>query len=93
MNVLITGGAGYIGSHVVDYFCNLGLNVVVFDNLSSGFEENINNNAIFIKGDILNIESLDSLFRNNHFDFVIHLAALKSANESIYHIIDILIKI
>ena len=54
-NILIIGGAGYIGSHVVLEFCNKGENVFVFDNLSTGELENIDSRAQFINGSILNI--------------------------------------
>ena len=54
MKVLVIGGAGYIGSHVVKSLLNAGHKVTVFDNLSSGREENLFSNAGFFKGDIRN---------------------------------------
>ena len=52
-NILVTGGAGYIGAHIVDILCDEKYNVIVLDNLSTGYEENINKNATFINGSIL----------------------------------------
>jgi len=82
MNVLVVGGAGYIGAHIVDLLCRKGYSVTVFDNLESGFSENLNSSSIFIKGDILNKESLDLLFKENNYDSIIHMASLKSTSES-----------
>ena len=52
MNILLTGGAGYIGSHIVADLCDLGKDVIVYDNLSTGFKDNIHSNALFVEGDI-----------------------------------------
>ena len=46
MKVLVVGGAGYIGAHIVDLLCDQNHEVVVFDNLSSGFEENLNKKSV-----------------------------------------------
>ena len=54
--VLVIGGAGYIGSHIVLELCERGIPVVVFDNLSSGYKNNIDSRADFIEGDILDQE-------------------------------------
>ena len=51
-NVLLIGGAGYIGSHIVFKLCDLGYNVKVLDDLSSGFKENVDTRAKFIHGSI-----------------------------------------
>jgi UDP-glucose 4-epimerase len=80
---LITGGAGYIGSHVVDYFFNAGLNLVVFDNESTGFRSRVDGKATFENGDIRNIDSIRNVFLRHQIDGVIHLAALKSVEESL----------
>ena len=80
--ILVVGGAGYIGSHIVDLLCEKGFDVTVFDNLTTGYIENLNKKAKFHKGDILNINSLESFLKNNRFDGLIHLAALKAAGES-----------
>ncbi len=79
--VLVIGGAGYIGSHIVDALCDLHHDVTIFDNLSSGFRENINSKAKLVVGDILNHEDLDKLF-SHKFDVVMHFAALKNVGES-----------
>ena len=81
ISVLVIGGAGYIGSHVVLELCELGYNVIVFDNLSTGTESNLDNRATFIKGDILNDRDLEVLF-NHKIDAIFHFAALKAAGES-----------
>ncbi len=77
--VLVTGGAGFIGSHLVDALITKGAKVCVFDNLTSGTLQNIkkwlnNPNLTFIKGDLLNSADLKDL-RNNHYELVFHLAA------------------
>ena len=82
MNVLVTGGAGYIGAHIVDLLCDYNYTVIVFDNLSSGFKENLNNKAIFIKGNILSQQDLESVFNKFNISIIIHMAAYKSAGES-----------
>jgi len=80
-NILVTGGAGYIGSHVVKLLCENGYQVVVFDNFSLGRHENIDNRAEVIEGDILNTKDLQNAFSNN-IDTVFHFAAWKAAGES-----------
>jgi UDP-glucose 4-epimerase len=79
--VLVIGGAGYIGSHIVDALCAKDYEVTVFDNLSSGFKENINSRAELVIGDILKREDLDAVFKKG-FDTIFHFAALKSVGES-----------
>jgi UDP-glucose 4-epimerase len=81
MKVLVIGGAGYIGSHVVCALLENGHSVTVFDNMSSGCQENLFKDASFIKGDILDTESLLAAM-NHGFDGMIHLAAFKAAGES-----------
>jgi len=85
MKILVLGGAGYIGSHVVDTLCSLDYDVVVFDNLSSGFKENVNAKAKLVVGSILDMEDLENVF-NKKFDVVFHFAALKNAGESMVHL-------
>jgi UDP-glucose 4-epimerase len=80
---LITGGAGYIGSHVVDHFFKAGLNLVVFDNENTGFRSRVDGKATFENGDIRNIDSIRNVFSRHQIDGVIHLAALKSVEESL----------
>ena len=79
--ILIVGGAGYIGSHVALAFGDLGAQVTVFDNLSTGQEINLLKGHRFIKGDLLNPADLDKVFKES-YNGVVHLAALKAAGES-----------
>ncbi len=81
MNVLVIGGAGYIGSHVVKELNKQGHKVTVFDNLSSGLRQNLFKQNGFIHGDILIKEQLDRAFAQG-CDAFIHLAAFKAAGES-----------
>ena len=82
MRLLITGGAGYIGSHVVLYALDKGYDVTVFDDLSTGRKKNINKNTQFIQGSTTSRSDLSKLFKKNKYDAVIHLAASKAAGES-----------
>ena len=79
--ILVVGGAGYIGSHVVLEFLEAGHNVHVYDNLFSGSRENLFAEAEFIFGDILDKEKLKEVLKNN-YDAIIHLASRKAAGES-----------
>ena len=81
MKVLVIGGAGYIGSHVVKELMMKGYEVTVFDNLSSGLVQNLFPKNDFIVGNILHPEDLDEAFAQG-FDAFIHLAAFKAAGES-----------
>ena len=86
MNILIIGGAGFIGSHICDRILDLGHEVVCFDNLATGFKENIehlrnNSRFTFIEGDIRNTELLDIHLPN--CTHVCHQAALGSVPRSI----------
>jgi UDP-glucose 4-epimerase len=83
-SILVVGGAGYIGSHVVLAFLNAGYRVTVLDNMSTGQQTNLIKEAEFILGDILDRELLKDLFTTK-FDGVIHLAALKAAGESMIY--------
>ncbi|MCR4822537.1 MAG: UDP-glucose 4-epimerase GalE [Treponema sp.] len=81
MKVLVIGGAGYIGSHVVKELMANGHKVTVFDNLSSGLRQNLFAENDFIYGNILIERDLDQAFSRG-FDAFIHLAAFKAAGES-----------
>jgi len=83
LKVLVTGGAGYIGSHVVLALCEEGNNVVVLDDLSTGNSEAVDKRALFIQGSTLNDDDLSNGL--NDVDAVIHLAAFKAAGESMIH--------
>ncbi len=81
MKVLVIGGAGYIGSHVVKELMKSGHKVTVFDNLSSGLRCNLFPENDFIYGNILIERDLDEAFARG-FDAFVHLAAFKAAGES-----------
>ncbi|ATO19216.1 UDP-glucose 4-epimerase GalE [Acinetobacter sp. LoGeW2-3] len=87
--VLVTGGAGYIGSHTCLELLNAGHEVVVLDNLSNSSEESLNRvqaltskTLDFIQGDILDQKILDHIFNTHQIDAVIHFAGLKAVGES-----------
>jgi len=82
MRVLVTGGAGFIGSHLVDRLIERGDEVVVIDNLSQGRKENINPKAKFYKKDIRD-SGLEKIFRKYSFDVLFHAAAQVSIRASI----------
>jgi len=90
MNVLITGGAGYIGSHTTLEFLQAGFNVSVIDNLINSKKESIiriqeisNRKVTFFPDDLLDKPALEQIFRNNQYDAVIHFAGLKAVGESV----------
>ncbi len=82
MRILVTGGAGYIGSHMVYTLVDHGYEVVVFDNLSMGHREAVHPEAIFVQGDLLNKPSLSELFLKYSFDGVFHFASHTMVGES-----------
>ncbi|MFN8278610.1 MAG: NAD-dependent epimerase/dehydratase family protein [Chitinophagales bacterium] len=85
MKSLVTGGAGFIGAHVTNELISMGHDVVVLDDLSGGFQENVNPKARFIQGSIMDHELLAKLFAEEKFDYVYHLAAY--AAEGLSHFI------
>ena len=82
---LVTGGAGFIGSHAADELISLGHKVVVLDDLSGGFEDNVPQEAVFVKGSILDNDLIERLFERHRFTYVYHLAAY--AAEGLSHFI------
>lgn len=82
---LVTGGAGFIGSHVAEHLMNRGHRVVVLDDLSGGYVENLPPGCVFVKGSILDHQLVDRLFVEHRFDYVYHLAAY--AAEGLSHFI------
>lgn len=80
LNVLVVGGAGYIGSHVTKALLQAGHQPTVFDNLSSGLRENLFDGVPFIHGDLLLADQIENAMQG--IDAVVHLAALKAAGES-----------
>lgn len=85
MKTLVTGGAGFIGAHVVNDLIKMGHDVVVLDDLSGGFEDNVNTKAEFIKGSITDYDLVLELFEKHKFEYVYHLAAY--AAEGLSHFI------
>jgi UDP-glucose 4-epimerase len=81
MKILVTGGAGYIGSHVVYELIDQGHDVTILDDMSLGLEENIDSRSIFVQGSTHSDSDLDSVLSVG-FDGIIHLAAWKAAGES-----------
>ncbi len=82
---LVTGGAGFMGSHVAEHLLAIGHDVVVLDDLSGGFRENVPAGATFVEGSILDHTLVDRLFNRHSFDYVYHLAAY--AAEGLSHFI------
>ena len=83
MKILVTGGAGFIGSHIADAFIARGDEVVVLDNLSAGSRENLNSKAEFIEGDITDAALVHRLFREHRFEIVNHHAAQLDIRKSV----------
>lgn len=75
MNILVTGGAGFIASHIVDAYIEAGHDVTVIDNLSTGVESNVNPRAELHVVDIRDREAIDRIFESRSFDLVNHHAA------------------
>lgn len=82
---LITGGAGFIGSHVARHCLNNGQRVIILDDLSGGFQDHIPFGADFVYGSINDVNLLDEIFQNNEIEYVYHLAAY--AAEGLSHFI------
>ena len=83
MRILVTGGAGFIGSHVVDKYIELGHEVAVIDDLSTGSEKNLNPKAKFYKEDITNLKRVEEIFEEFTPDTVNHHAALAEVAKSL----------
>lgn len=75
MKVLVTGGAGFIGSHIVDKLLESSYQVIIVDNLSTGREENLNQSAKFYKSDLRSRQDLQDIFALERPDYVVHHAA------------------
>ncbi len=83
MKILVTGGAGFIGSHIADAFIEAGHSVTILDDLSSGKERNLNPKAEFIKGSITDVALVEQLFSSHGFDVVDHHAAQIDVRKSV----------
>ena len=82
MKILVTGGAGFIASHIADKFIEEGHEVVILDDLSTGFEKNINSKAKFVNLNIRD-ENISNLFKEEKFDVVNHHAAQMDVRRSV----------
>jgi len=85
MAILVTGGAGFIGSHIVNDLIAMGENVIALDDLSGGFKENVNPKAKFIEGSVVDVNLIKQIFNDNRIEYVFHLAAY--AAEGLSHFI------
>lgn len=90
MAILVTGGAGYIGSHTCVELLNSGYEIVVLDNLSNSSAEALNRvkeitgkDLTFYEADLLDREAVDAVFAENEIEAVIHFAGLKAVGESV----------
>ena len=82
MKILVVGGAGYIGSHMVKMLSKAGHNVTTLDNLSNGYKDAVLYGD-FIEGDIADATLLNKLFSENSFDGVMHFASYIQVGESV----------
>ncbi|MEE8205337.1 MAG: NAD-dependent epimerase/dehydratase family protein, partial [Nitrospinaceae bacterium] len=82
MNILVTGGAGFIGSHIVDAYIREGHRVVVLDNLSTGKREHVHPDAIFHAMDLMDPEVKD-IFKRENIEVINHHAAQISVTQSV----------
>ena len=83
MNILVTGGAGYIGSIVVEELIKAGERVIVYDNLSQGHRDAVDPQATFIKGDLADVVRLEAVFQQHHIEAVMHFASSTLVAESV----------
>jgi len=80
-NILVTGGAGYIGSHIIELLVKKKFKVFIYDNLVTGYKKLINKKAVFIKGDIKNSKLLIKTINDNNINSIIHLAGYLNISE------------
>lgn len=83
MNILVTGGAGYIGSIATEQLIEAGEEVVVFDNLSQGHRDAVHPDAVFIEGDLANKAQVDAIFEQHRIDAIMHFASYTLVGESV----------
>ena len=81
-NILVTGGAGYIGSHIVELLVKTKANIIILDNLVTGHEKLLNKKTIFIKNDIKNKTKLTQIINDYKINSIIHLAGLLNVSEA-----------
>ncbi len=87
-NILVTGGAGYIGSHTTDALIKNCFNVIILDDFSTGFKELIHPGATLYQGSVLDVENTADILKKENIDGIIHLAAKIIVPESITHPLD-----
>ena len=80
-NILVTGGAGYIGSHIIELLVKKKFKVFIYDNLVTGYKKLINKKAVFIEGDIKNSKLLIKTINENNINSIIHLAGYLNISE------------
>lgn len=80
-NILVTGGAGYIGSHIIELLVKKKFKVFIYDNLVTGYKKLINKKAVFIEGDIKNSKLLIKTINDNNINSIIHLAGYLNISE------------
>lgn len=83
MKIIVTGGAGFIASHIVDKYISLGHKVAIIDNLSTGQRKNINKKAKFYKADIRNLDLMERIFKKEKPNIVNHHAAVAEVVKSL----------
>jgi UDP-glucose 4-epimerase len=83
MKIIVTGGAGFIASHVADAYIKQGHKVVIIDNLSTGFRKNVNPKAIFYKADIRDLPAMEKIFKKEKPEIVNHHAAIAEVVKSL----------
>jgi UDP-glucose 4-epimerase len=83
VKILVTGGAGFIGSHVVDAYQKLGHSIAIIDDLSTGRERNINAHSKFYRVDIRNSGEVEEILKRERFDLINHHAAQMDVRRSV----------
>ena len=83
MNILVTGGAGYVGSHCVRALCDEGHRITVYDNLCRGHREAVDERAVLVEADLADKDTLNKTLADNGFDAVMHFAAFAEVGESV----------
>jgi len=83
MKIIVTGGAGFIASHITDAYIKAGHRVVVIDNLSKGFRKNVNPKATFYKADITDLAAMEKIFKHERPEMVNHHAAIAEVTLSV----------
>ena len=81
-NILVTGGAGYIGSHIVELLVKKNFNIIIIDNLSTGYKRLINKKAKFYNLDINKYYKINKIIKKHNIDSIIHLAAKTNISEA-----------